>query len=156
MTSMVGAVAPEFRDIKGWVNSEPISLMSLKGKVVFLDFWTYGCPNCVRTLPYVEELHERYARHDLVVIGVHTPEFPREKNPERVANAVQKAGLQYPIALDSDNSTWKLYGNHYWPRQTLVSADGIVRYEHVGEGDYGEIDRKVKELLSELLDPMRV
>jgi thiol-disulfide isomerase/thioredoxin len=149
MMSMMGTAAPEFQDIKGWINSEPMSLASLRGKVVFLDFWTYSCGNCVRTLPYMRELHERYAREDLVVIGIHTPEFEFEKNPTSVTNAVEKSGLRYPIALDSNNTTWRLYGNHYWPRQTLVDTNGVVRYEHVGEGDYGEIDRKVKELLRE-------
>ncbi len=92
---------------------------SLRGKVRLLDFWTYSCVNCVRTLPYVEDAHEKYARDGLVVIGVHTPEFPFEKNPVRVADAVKNAGLfLYTVALDSDNTTWRLYGNHYWPQQT--------------------------------------
>jgi thiol-disulfide isomerase/thioredoxin len=149
MTSILGRAAPELGGIKGWINSVPLNMGSLRGKVVFLDFWTYSCINCVRTLPYVEELHEKYKDDGLVVIGVHTPEFPFEKDPRRVANAVEKAALRYAVALDSDNITWKLYGNHYWPRQTLVDLSGRVRFEHVGEGGYDEIESWVRVLLEE-------
>jgi thiol-disulfide isomerase/thioredoxin len=142
--------APEFENISGWINSEPLRLRDLRGKVVFLDFWTYGCINCQRTLPSMRELHSRYSGEGLAVVGVHTPEFPYEKKRENVERAVTSAGLTYPIALDSENSTWKLYGNHYWPRQTLVDANGMIRYEHVGEGDYDEIDAKIVQLLGEV------
>jgi len=150
MTPKLRTAAPEFQGIKAWINSEPINLAGLRGKVAFLDFWTYSCANCVRTLPHVKGLNDRYSSDGLVVIGIHTPEFPFERDPSRVANAVEKAGLRYPIALDSDNSTWKLYGNHYWPRQTLVDVKGVIGYELIGEGDYDEIERKVKELLKEI------
>src|SRR6267143_894313 len=116
-------VAPEFEDISGWINSEPLSLQGLRGNVVFLDFWTYGCINCQRTLASMRELHSRYSRDGLVVVGVHTPEFPYERERGNVERAVASAGLNYPVALDSENSTWKLYGNHYWPRQTLIDTD---------------------------------
>jgi thiol-disulfide isomerase/thioredoxin len=150
MTSLplVGHAAPEFQDIKGWINSEPLSLAGLRGKAVFLDFWTYSCINCVRTLPYVEDAHEVYSPQGLVVVGVHTPEFPFERKRENVVNAVQMAGLRYPIALDSDNTTWRLYGNHYWPRQALIDANGVVRFEHVGEGDYLTIEAEIRRLLA--------
>jgi len=141
--------APEFEGISGWINSKALSIQSLRGKVVFLDFWTYGCNNCQRTLPSMRRLHTKYVDRDLVVVGVHTPEFPYERKRENVERAVVAAGLTYPIALDNENSTWKLYGNHYWPRQTLVDSDGFVRYEHLGEGDYDEIEAKVIELLNE-------
>jgi len=136
-------------DVEGWINSGPLTVGGLRGKVVFLDFWTYGCINCVRTLPYVKELHSRYASMGLVVVAVHTPEFPYERKPQNVEKAVASAGLTYPMALDSKNSTWKLYGNHYWPRQTLIDVGGAIRYEHVGEGDYDEIESKLVELLRE-------
>jgi thiol-disulfide isomerase/thioredoxin len=142
--------APEFEGIVGWVNSEPLTLQGLRGKVVFLDFWTYGCINCQRTLPSMKELYERYARDGLFIVGVHTPEFPYERKRENVERAVALAGLAYPIALDSSNSTWKQYGNHYWPRQTLIDANGMIRYEHVGEGDYDEIEARIVELLNEV------
>jgi thiol-disulfide isomerase/thioredoxin len=149
MMRIQGKEAPEFEDIKGWLNSEPLQLRKLRGKVVFLDFWTYSCVNCVRTLPHMKKLHERYARDGLVVIGIHTPEFLFEKDRDNVARAVEEAGLQYPVALDSDNTTWRLYGNHYWPRQTLVDANGVVTYEHAGEGGYEEIESKVEKILRE-------
>jgi thiol-disulfide isomerase/thioredoxin len=141
--------APEFEGISGWLNSDALSLQGLRGKVVFLDFWTYGCINCQRTLPSMKRLHMKYADRDFVIVGVHTPEFPYERKRENVERAVAAAGLTYPVALDNENSTWKLYGNQYWPRQTLVDANGFVRYEHVGEGDYDEIEAKVAELLNE-------
>jgi thiol-disulfide isomerase/thioredoxin len=141
--------APEFEGIAGWINSEPLSLQDLRGKVVFLDFWTYGCINCQRTLPSMRIFHERYSADGLVVVGVHTPELPYERKRENVQRAVALAGLTYPIALDSNNTTWKRYGNHYWPRQTLVDAKGTIRYEHVGEGDYDEIEARIIELLNE-------
>ena len=147
--NLMAKEAPEFQDISGWINSEPLSLRGLRGNVVFLDFWTYGCWNCQNTLPSVKELHSKYSGKGLVVLGLHTPEFPHERKRENVERAVAMAGLTYPIALDSDNTTWKLYGNQYWPRQTLVDSTGRIRYEHVGEGDYDEIDSKVAQLLDE-------
>lgn len=147
---IMARVAPEFENISGWINSDALSLRGLRGKVVFLDFWTYGCWNCQNTLPSMKEPYSKYSGDGLVVVGVHTPEFAYERKRENVERAVASAGLTYPIALDSDNSTWKLYGNHYWPRQTLVDANGMVRYEHVGEGDYDEIEARVVELLKEV------
>jgi thiol-disulfide isomerase/thioredoxin len=146
---MIFGKAPDFVSISGWINSEPLTLNSLKGRVVFLDFWTYGCYNCQNTLPEMKKLYAKYGNEGLVIVGVHTPEFPYERKRENVEVAVARAGLAYPIALDSDNRTWKAYGNHYWPRQTLVDAKGEVRYEHVGEGGYEEIEAKVVELLHE-------
>jgi thiol-disulfide isomerase/thioredoxin len=144
---MMMGKAPEFQNISGWINSEPLALSGLRGKVVFLDFWTYGCYNCQNTLPEVKRLHAKYGKEGLVIIGVHTPEFQYERKRENVERAVASAGLAYPIALDSNNTTWKLYGNHYWPRQTIIDEIGEVAYEHVGEGGYGEIEAKVVELL---------
>jgi len=145
---MMGA-APELEDIGGWINSGPLTLKGLRGRVVFLDFWTYGCYNCQNTLPEMKELHAKYSKEGLVIIGVHTPEFPYERKRENVERAVASAGLAYPIALDSKNTTWKLYGNHYWPRQTIIDNNGEVGYEHVGEGGYEEMEAKVVELLEE-------
>lgn len=150
-TATLGSkTAPEFSDIEGWINSEPLTLEGLRGKVVFLDFWTYGCINCVRTLPYVKELHSKFSPLGLVVVGVHTPEFPSERKRENVERAVAAAGLAYPIALDGRDATWKLYGNHYWPRQTFVDSKGVIRYEHVGEGDYEEMESVAARLLEEV------
>jgi thiol-disulfide isomerase/thioredoxin len=142
------------QNIEGWINSDPLTLGGLRGKVVFLDFWTYGCINCIHTLPHVRELHSRYSSRGLVIIGVHTPEFPYERKRPNVERAVSAAGLEYPIALDSQNTTWKLYGNQYWPRQTLIDSNGLVRYEHVGEGDYEEIEAQIVGLLEEARQPL--
>ena len=144
-----GSEAPEFSRLHGWLNSPPLTMSGLKGRVVLLDFWTYSCVNCVRTLPHMKQLHTRYSSDRFVLIGVHTPEFDFEKLPENVADAVKRFGIEYPVALDSENVTWKLYGNQYWPRQTLVDANGRVRWEHGGEGDYDKIQNKIQELLRE-------
>lgn len=148
MTAAANA-APELEDISGWLNSPPLLLSDLKGKVVFLDFWTIGCVNCQRTIPHTKALYEKYKDSGLVVIGVHTPESESEKDPDDVAKAVKRLGVGYPVALDSENTTWKLYGNRYRPRQTLVDGSGQVRYEHIGEGGYGEIEEQVAGLLAE-------
>jgi len=145
-----GEPAPEFQDIQSWINSKPLTLQELRGKVVFLDFWTFDCINCVNTRPYFRRMYERLKdNRDFVMIGVHTPEFPYEKDPDNVKNAVVKFDLNYPIALDSYNTTWKLYGNHYWPRQAIIDGQSRIRYTHIGEGDYHEMERKVMELLKE-------
>jgi len=142
--------APEFADIKGWINSQPLTLRGLRGKVLFLDFWTFGCINCINTGPHFGKLYERHeGDENFVMIGVHTPEFEYEKDPESVRKAVEKHYIEYPTALDSDNTTWKAYGNHYWPRQAIIDASGRIRYEHVGEGRYGEMESKISELLKE-------
>ena len=148
--NLLGRPAPGFHDFSGWLNSLPLSLVGLRGRVVFLDFWTYGCVNCQRTDPHMKVLHARYSGRGLVIVGVHTPEFPYERKRENVERAVRAAGLDYPIALDGDNATWKLYGNRYWPRQTIIDAAGAVAYEHVGEGGYDGIEAKVVELLGEV------
>ena len=122
----------------------------LKGKVVLLDFWTYSCVNCVRSLPHMKLLHKEYAGDAFVLIGVHTPEFEFEKPPENVASAVKRFGIGYPVAIDSENTTWKLYGNQYWPRQTVVDSKGTVRWEHAGEGDYDKMEDRIRDLLKEV------
>jgi thiol-disulfide isomerase/thioredoxin len=147
--SLTGEKAPDFSNLRGWINTSPLTIESLKGKVVLLDFWTYSCVNCIRTLPHMKILHDRYGRDSFVLVGVHTPEFEFEKNAENVAAAVKRFGIEYPVAIDSDNTTWKLYGNQYWPRQTLIDANGIVRWEHAGEGDYDKMERIIQNLLRE-------
>lgn len=146
-------LAPELTDIKGWINSPPLKLSELKGTVVFLDFWTYSCANCIRSISSVRQLHDSYSSKGLVVIGVHTPEFEFEKDAGSVASAVKRLEILYPVALDSDNTTWRLYGNQYWPRQTIVDGNGVVRYEHIGEGGYDQIEEQVVGLLGELRAP---
>ena len=141
--------APEFSGLKGWLNSPPLTLANLRGKAILLDFWTYSCVNCIRTLPHMRHIHEQYSGDSFIIIGVHTPEFQFEKIPENVADAVKRFDIQYPVAIDSDNVTWKLYGNQYWPRQTLLDAKGRIRWEHAGEGDYETMEDQIRSLLRE-------
>lgn len=149
MLSLTGKQAPEFAQIKEWLNSPPLTMSGLKGRVVLVDFWTFGCVNCVRTLPHVKHLYEKFAGEEFTLVGIHTPEFAFERPVEAVADAVKRFQIRYPIAIDSENVTWKLYGNQYWPRQTLVDALGMVQWEHVGEGAYDTMESKVAELLRE-------
>lgn len=144
------APAPEFVGLGPWYNSAPLTLASLRGKVVLVDFWTYSCINCVHTLPYVQAYWTRYQNAPFVLVGIHTPEFVFEKSPQNVAAAIQRHGLSYPIAQDNDYGTWNAYGNRYWPAKYLVDGDGIVRYTHFGEGDYEETDLAIRSLLAEL------
>jgi thiol-disulfide isomerase/thioredoxin len=145
----MGNEAPEFSRIQGWLNSKTLTMKGLRGKVVLLDFWTFDCPNCIRTLPHVRQLHAKYTGDTFVVIGVHTPEFEFERDPDNVASAVKRFRIEYPVALDSENVTWKLYGNQYWPRQTLIDALGRVRWEHAGEGDYDKMEEKIRALVEQ-------
>jgi len=147
--SLTGKSAPEFSGLRGWLNTPPLMIADLKGKVVLLDFWTYSCVNCVRSLPHMKMLHKEYAGDPFVLIGVHTPEFEFEKLPENVSSAVKRFGIGYPVAIDSENITWKLYGNQYWPRQTLIDAKGTIRWEHAGEGDYDKMEDRIRDLLKE-------
>ncbi len=141
--------APELQGLTGWINSDPLTMNDLKGKVVIVDFWTYSCINCIRTLPYLRDLHEKYADMGLVILGVHAPEFAFEKLPENVQRAAQDYELLYPIAQDNDFATWRAYSNRYWPAKYLIDKDGKVRYTHFGEGAYEETEQVVRFLLSE-------
>jgi cytochrome c biogenesis protein CcdA/thiol-disulfide isomerase/thioredoxin len=144
------ARAPELAGLGPWYNSPPLTLASLKGKVVLVDFWTYSCINCVRTLPHIQELWSSYKDQPFVIVGVHAPEFTFEKKPENVADAIRKHHLEYPIAQDNDFATWKAFENQYWPAKYLIDAQGVIRYTHFGEGDYGETEQAVRSLLAEL------
>ncbi len=141
---------PELEELQAWINSKPLRLEELKGKVVLLDFWTYSCINCIRTLRHLRKMHDTYSKKGLVIIGIHTPEFEFEKEFENVKKAVAKFEIKYPVALDNYHTTWTLYGNQYWPRSTLVDSKGFIRMEHVGEGGYDEIEDKIIELLTEI------
>lgn len=144
--------APALRNIEGWINTPdngPISIDQYKGKVVLIDFWTYSCINCLRTLPYLNAWHETYADDGLVIIGVHTPEFSFEKKYENVQAFVNKNGIKYAVVLDNDYGTWTNYQNSYWPRKYLIDKGGFIRYDHIGEGGYDETEMKIRELLEE-------
>ena len=142
-------VAPDLKGISNYINTEPVSIADFKGKVVLVDFWTYSCINCIRTIPYLNAWHEKYADNGLVIIGVHTPEFDFEKNPDNVQAAVSNFGIQYAVAQDNDRETWKEYENRYWPRKYLVDDEGYIRYDHIGEGAYAETEKVIQSLLQE-------
>ena len=145
----VGDRAPEFVGVNRWLNSEPLTMEGLRGDVVLIDFWTYTCVNCIRTLPYLRDWHAKYADRGLSLIGVHTPEFEYEKVTENVINASEKQRVVWPVAQDNDFRTWRAYGNRYWPAKYLIDANGVVRYTHFGEGAYDETERLIRELLEE-------
>lgn len=139
--------APEFTGVINWINSPPLSLMKLKDKVVLIDFWTYSCINCLRTLPYIEKWYADYKDKGFVVVGVHTPEFEFEKDPSNVAGAASRLGVEYPIAQDNDYKTWNAFHNHYWPAHYLIDKNGNLRMVHFGEGGYVETENAIRELL---------
>jgi cytochrome c biogenesis protein CcdA/thiol-disulfide isomerase/thioredoxin len=141
--------APDFREVSRWLNSKPLTLASLRGNVVVVDFWTYSCVNCLRTLPHVRGWYERYRDDGLVVVGVHTPEFAFEREPDNVRSAVADLGIDYPVALDNEFGTWNAWLNRFWPAKYFIDRRGHVRYAHFGEGDYEESERVIRTLLGE-------
>jgi thiol-disulfide isomerase/thioredoxin len=144
--------APEFSQIGGYINTPNDSLLtlsSLKGKVVLVYIWTYTCINSIRPMPYIHDWNQKYSNNDLVIVGVHSPEFQFEKNYDNVNKAVQRFGITYPVVLDSDHGTWNAYENNYWPRFYLIDPQGNIRYDHIGEGNYDQIERSIQSLLAE-------
>ena len=142
------SAAPDFVGIGNWFNSAPLKMAELRGKVVLVDFWTYGCVNCVNTLPHVTELHAKYKDRGLVVVGVHTPEFPFERSASNVQAALKRHGITYPVAQDNESATWNAWRNQYWPTQYIVDQRGNVVFSHAGEGQYDEIEHTVRRLLN--------
>ncbi|MFN8141148.1 MAG: cytochrome c biogenesis protein DipZ [Solirubrobacterales bacterium] len=144
--------APEFQGTQEWFNTpgdKPLTMAGLRGQVVLIDFWTYTCINCIRTQPWLNAMEERYGDKGLTIVGVHTPEFPFEKDAGNVEDAIERAGIKYPVVQDNDYTVWNSYGNQYWPAEYFVDADGNVRYAHFGEGDYGHKEEVIRELLAE-------
>jgi cytochrome c biogenesis protein CcdA/thiol-disulfide isomerase/thioredoxin len=139
--------APELGGIVGWINSDPTSLGRLRGRVVLVDFWTYSCVNCLRTLPHLKKWDRAYRADGLTIVGVHSPEFAFEREPDNVRSAVRKLGIRYPVALDNDFVTWTNYANQYWPAKYLIDRSGRVRYYHYGEGEYEETERQIRRYL---------
>lgn len=140
-------VAPELTGIDGWINSAPHTLSSLRGHVVLLDFWTFSCVNCVRTIPHLQQLYNAYRARGFLIVGVHSPEFDFEKVPANVAAAVQRLDVTWPVALDSEMATWNAYSTQYWPTEDLIDQQGRIAYVHFGEGDYDVTDHAVASLL---------
>jgi cytochrome c biogenesis protein CcdA/thiol-disulfide isomerase/thioredoxin len=141
--------APEFQGITRWLGSPPLTMAALRGKVVLVDFWTYTCINCVRTLPRVEGWYRRYGPQGFIVVGVHAPEFVFEKETGNVERARRRYGLTYPVAQDNDLRTWGAFANHYWPAEYLIDASGRIRLVHAGEGRYDEMEAAIRSLLEE-------
>jgi cytochrome c biogenesis protein CcdA/thiol-disulfide isomerase/thioredoxin len=150
--SVAGAItaeAPEFAGITHWLNSSPLTMAGLRGKVVLIDFWTYSCINCIRTLPYVEAWYQKYAAQGFVVVGVHSPEFAFEHDTGNVSAAIQRFGITYPVAQDNDFATWNAYANQYWPADYLIDPTGQIRSTHFGEGDHAKTESEIRALLAE-------
>jgi thiol-disulfide isomerase/thioredoxin len=140
---------PEFQGISEWMNSSPVTTKDLLGKVVLVQIWTLGCINCQRTLPYVTSWHKKYAAKGLQTIGIHTPEFPFERDSKNIRQSIAKHGITYPVGVDNDFQTWKAFKNEYWPHLFLADRQGIIRYDHIGEGAYAETEAKIRQLLGQ-------
>jgi len=144
--------APEFQGTQQWFNTpgdRPLTMAELRGRVVLIDFWTYTCINCIRTQPWLNAMHDRYGKDGLTIVGVHTPEFPFERDAGNVEAAIKRAGIRYPVVQDNDYTVWNSYGNQYWPAEYFVDASGRIRYAHFGEGDYSHKEQVIRELLAE-------
>ena len=147
--------APELIGVVPWLNTPdgaPLLLANLRDRVVLLEFWTFACVNCQRTLPFLRRMHGRY-QPNFTVVGVHSPEFAVERSVENVERAVREHGLEYPVGLDNDFIAWNAYGNRYWPTIYLIDRAGQVRYRHIGEGNYGRTEAAIRALLAEAVGP---
>jgi cytochrome c biogenesis protein CcdA/thiol-disulfide isomerase/thioredoxin len=145
----VEGVLPSLDGAVQWLNSPPLTTQALRGKVVLIDFWTYSCINCLRSLPYVKAWAQKYKDQGLVVIGVHAPEFAFERNIDNVKKATHDLGVDYPVAIDNNYAIWRALNNQYWPAHYFVDAQGQIRYHHFGEGDYAESEKVIQQLLAE-------
>jgi cytochrome c biogenesis protein CcdA/thiol-disulfide isomerase/thioredoxin len=143
------ADGPSFDDATTWINSPPLQLEQLHGKVVLVDFWTYSCINCLRSIPYARAWYEKYRSSGLVVVGVHTPEFAFEKDLSNVKNAVRDLRIAYPVAVDNEYEIWSSFDNNYWPAHYFIDVNGKIRYKHFGEGDEGQSEQWIQQLLKE-------
>jgi thiol-disulfide isomerase/thioredoxin len=145
----VEGIAPALDGAVEWLNSKPLTASDLRGKVVLIDFWTYSCINCIRTVPYVRAWAEKYRDQGLIVIGVHAPEFAFEKKIDNVRKAVEDFGIRYPVAVDNDFRIWRAFENSYWPAHYLIDAKGQLRYHHFGEGNYAQTEKAIQDLIRE-------
>jgi thiol-disulfide isomerase/thioredoxin len=146
--AMIGKPAPDIT-IATWLNSAPLRMADLRGKVVMVEFWTFGCYNCRNVEPYVKEWYRHYEDQGFVVIGVHSPEFSHEREMESVKRYMAERHIRFPVPIDNDFSTWNRYGNRYWPAMYLIDKRGIIRYVKIGEGGYGETEQQIQALLAE-------
>jgi thiol-disulfide isomerase/thioredoxin len=146
--SAVQPKLPEFQGISQWLNSQPLTVSALKGSVVLIQFWTFACINCQRTLPYITQWHRQYAAQGLKVIGVHTPEFAFEREIGNVEAALVEHQITYPVPIDGEFATWKAYENRFWPHLFLADREGVIQYDHIGEGAYDETEQFIRQLLA--------
>lgn len=144
-----GKALPDFQGIQQWLNSDPLLIADLKGSVVLIQFWTFACINCQRTLPHITQWHRQYAAQGLKVIGIHTPEFAFERDPNNIKRALKQHQITYPVPIDNDYKTWKAYSNEYWPHLFLADKRGLMRYDHIGEGAYDTTEQTIQQLLKE-------
>jgi len=147
--AMIGKPAPEITN-PTWLNSTPLRMADLRGKVVMVEFWTFGCYNCRNVEPYVKQWYHQYKDQGFVVIGVHSPEFSQEREIDNVKRYLAEHDLRFPVPIDNEFSTWNQYGNRYWPAMYLIDKRGIIRYVKIGEGGYRETERQIQMLLAEL------
>jgi len=164
--TMEGTRAPELvGDEQDWINSEPLMLRNMSGKIILIDIWDYTCVNCLRTLPYIKEWYERYKNWGLVVIGIHTPEFEFARSKKNVEAAVRRLGITYPVLLDNNRTNWDNYANRYWPRKFLIDSDRVIVHDHIGEGGYAETEAAIQKMirarypdadLPRIMEPVRV
>ncbi|MBN3921699.1 thioredoxin family protein [Nostoc sp. NMS4] len=143
----VGKSLPEFQGISQWLNSTPLSIVDLKGSVVLIQFWTFACINCQRTLPYITRWHRQYESQGLKVIGIHTPEFAFERDANNIKKALRQHQITYPVPVDNEYKTWNAYENQYWPHIFLADRQGLLQYDHIGEGAYQKIEQTIRQLL---------
>ncbi len=141
--------APEFQGINNWLNSPPLTLQSLKGKVVLLDFWSYTCVYCYKAMPHLNDWYNKYSSQGLVIIGIHNFDNPIDNNVAKVEQVVQAYGMQYPIAMDNDSVMWRQYNPQYWPSTFLIDKNGNIVYSHIGQGAYNIIENNIRVLLNQ-------
>ncbi|MGE0644058.1 MAG: redoxin domain-containing protein [Nitrospira sp.] len=146
--AMIGKRAPDIASAT-WLNSVPLQMADLRGKVLLVEFWTFGCYNCRNVEPYVKQWHQKYADQGLVVIGVHSPEFSYEREAENVKRYVKEHDIRFPVPIDNEFLIWNQYGNRYWPAMYLIDKRGIIRFIKIGEGGYSEMERQIQVLLAE-------
>ncbi|MFQ5621236.1 MAG: redoxin family protein [Candidatus Nanoarchaeia archaeon] len=151
---MLRRKAPPLLGIKAWINTKPLKIEDLEGKVVVIDFWTYSCVNCLRSLVKLKKLWEAYKDKGLIILGVHTPEFKFESDEGNVEEACKRLGVEWPVALDADYQTWNAYQNHYWPHHFLVDTGGYIIWDHKGEGGEAELEEEIRKLLKVDSDPV--
>lgn len=148
--AMLGKPAPDILN-PTWLNSAPLRMADLRGKVVMVEFWTFGCYNCRNVEPYVKQWYRQYADQGFLVIGVHSPEFSHEREVENVKRYMTEHDIRFPVPIDNEFSTWNRYGNRYWPAMYLIDKRGIIRYVKIGEGGYSDTERQIQALLDEQL-----